>query len=82
MQTNRPLDVVVQGSGWIAVTAADGTEAYTRNGNLQLDVNGVLQTKNGLNVVGDGGPISVPPDQQVEIGRDGTLSIIPITGFR
>lgn len=82
MQTNRQLDVAVQGSGWIAVTAPDGTEAYTRNGNLQLDVNGVLQTRTGLNVVGDGGQISIPPDQQVEIGRDGTVSIIPITGFR
>ncbi|HWV18514.1 MAG TPA: flagellar basal-body rod protein FlgF [Rhodocyclaceae bacterium] len=82
MQTNRPLDVVVQGSGWIAVTAPDGTEAYTRDGNLQLSVNGVLQTRNGLNVVGDGGPIAVPPDQQVEIGRDGTVSIVPITGLR
>lgn len=82
MQTNRALDVAVQGSGWIAVTAPDGSEAYTRNGNLQLDVNGVLQTRNGLTVVGDGGPISVPPDQQVEIGRDGTVSIVPITGFR
>ena len=82
MQTNRQLDVVVQGSGWIAVTAPDGTEAYTRDGNLQLSVNGVLQTRNGLNVAGDGGPIAVPPDQQVEIGRDGTVSIVPITGLR
>jgi flagellar basal-body rod protein FlgF len=82
MQTGRQLDVVVQGSGWIAVTAPDGTEAYTRDGNLQLSVNGVLQTRNGLNVVGDGGPIAVPPDQQVEIGRDGTVSIVPITGLR
>lgn len=82
MQTGRQLDVVVQGSGWIAVTAPDGTEAYTRDGNLQLNVNGVLQTRNGLNVAGDGGPIAVPPDQQVEIGRDGTVSTIPITGLR
>lgn len=82
MQTNRSLDVAVQGSGWIAVTAPDGTEAYTRNGNLQLDLNGVLQTRSGLNVVGDGGAIAVPPDQKVEIGRDGTVSIIPETGLR
>jgi flagellar basal-body rod protein FlgF len=82
MATNRPLDAVVQGNGWIAVTAADGTEAYTRNGNFQIDVNGVLQTKNGLTVVGDGGPIAVPPDQKVEIGRDGTVSVVPETGLR
>jgi flagellar basal-body rod protein FlgF len=82
MQTNRSLDVAVQGSGWIAVTAPDGTEAYTRNGNLQLDLNGVMQTRSGLNIVGDGGAIAVPPDQKVEIGRDGTVSIIPETGLR
>lgn len=82
MATGRPLDIAVQGRGWIAVTAADGTEAYTRNGDLQLDVNGVLQTRNGLPVAGDGGPVSVPPDQQVTIGRDGTVSVIPQTGLR
>jgi flagellar basal-body rod protein FlgF len=82
MQTNRPLDVAVNGKGWVAVTAADGTEVYTRNGNLQLDVNGVLQTRSGLNVVGEGGAIAIPPDQKIEIGRDGTISIIPETGLR
>ncbi len=82
MFTGRQLDVAVQGRGWIAVTAPDGTEAYTRNGNLQLDINGVLQTKNGLPVVGDGGPIAVPPDQKIEIGRDGSVSVIPQTGLQ
>lgn len=82
MLTGRPLDVAVQGKGWIAVTAPDGTEAYTRMGELQVDVNGVLQTRSGLPVAGDGGPISVPPDQQLSIGRDGTVSVIPLTGLR
>lgn len=82
MYTGRPLDIAVQGRGWIAVTAPDGTEAYTRNGNLQVDVNGVLQTRDGLPLVGDAGPIAIPPDQKIEIGRDGTLSIIPETGLQ
>ena len=82
MLTGRPLDVAVQGKGWIAVTGPDGAEAYTRMGELQIDVNGVLQTRSGLTVVGDGGPISVPPDQQLSIGRDGTVSVIPLTGLR
>lgn len=82
MFTGRQLDVAIQGRGWIAVTAPDGTEAYTRNGNLQLDVNGVLQTRNGLAVVGDAGPIAIPPDQKIEIGRDGTISVIPETGLQ
>ena len=53
-RTGRELDVAVQGPGWIAVQAADGSEAYTRNGSLQLSANGLLQTRNGLNVLGDG----------------------------
>src|SRR3954466_11235731 len=58
--TGRDLDVAVEGRGWIAVQLADGSEAYTRNGSLQLNENGVLQTRNGLNVAGGGGLITVP----------------------
>ena len=77
-QTGRDLDVAVQGSGWIAVQLANGGEAYTRNGSLQISANGVLQTRNGLNVLGDGGPISIPPDNTITIGKDGTVSVVPI----
>ena len=80
MATGRPLDVAVQGSGWIAVETADGGEAYTRAGNLQIDVNGQLQTAGGLNVQGDGGPIAIPPDNRVAIAPDGTVSTIPLFG--
>lgn len=78
--TGRPLDVAVQGPGWIALAMPDGSEAYTRNGSLQLDVNGVLQTRNGIPVQGDGGPISVPPDVKVSIGTDGSISAVPESG--
>lgn len=74
--TGRDLDVAVQGPGWIAVQAADGSEAYTRNGSLQVSANGLLQTRNGLNVTGDGGPISIPPDSSISIAKDGTVSAI------
>lgn len=80
MATGRPLDVAVQGAGWIAVETADGGEAYTRAGNLQIDVNGQLQTAGGLNVQGDGGPIAIPPDNRVAIAPDGTVSTIPLFG--
>lgn len=80
LQTGNQFDVAVQGDGWLALSMPDGTEAYTRNGNLQLDTNGVLQTRSGIPVQGDGGVISIPPDQKVEIGRDGTVSIVPQTG--
>jgi flagellar basal-body rod protein FlgF len=74
--TGRELDVAVQGKGWIAVQLEDGTEAYTRNGSLRVSDNGILQTANGLNIQGEGGPISVPPDVAVTIAKDGTVSAI------
>ena len=78
--TGRQLDLAMQGKGWIALAMPDGTEAYTRNGSLELNVNGVVQTRTGIPVQGDGGPISMPPDVKVSIARDGTVSVIPETG--
>ena len=80
MATGRPLDVAVRGAGWIAAESPDGTEAYTRAGNLQTNANGLLQTAGGLNVVGEGGPLSVPPDNRVTIAPDGTVSTVPLFG--
>lgn len=74
--TGRALDVAVQDKGWLTVQAADGSEGYTRNGSLEVSVNGVLQTRGGLPVVGDGGPVSIPPNAQVTIGEDGTISVV------
>ena len=82
MATGRELDVAVQGAGWIAVETPDGREAYTRAGNLQVNANGQLQTASGLNVVGDGGPIAIPPDNSIAIGSDGTISTVPLFGTR
>lgn len=76
-QTSRDLDVAVQGKGWIAVQTADGSEAYTRNGSLQISPNGILQNRSGLNVLGDGGTIAIPPDTDITVGKDGTISTIP-----
>ncbi|MFA6040512.1 MAG: flagellar basal-body rod protein FlgF [Methylophilus sp.] len=74
--TGRDLDVAVQGKGWLAVQRPDGSEGYTRNGALKLSENGVLQTASGLTVMGDGGPISIPPDVGITIGKDGTISSV------
>lgn len=78
--TGRDLDVAVEGRGWITVQTPDGREAYTRSGAFEINANGQLQTKTGLNVIGDGGPITVPPDTRISIGRDGTVSTIPTAG--
>ena len=75
--TGRDLDVAIEGTGWIAVQTADGSEAYTRNGSLQINVNGLVQTRNGLTVLGDGGPIAIPQDTRITIAADGTVSTVP-----
>ena len=76
-ETGRALDVAVTGEGWIAVQAPDGREAYTRAGDLQITGAGQLKTRDGLNVIGEAGPITVPPNSEVTIGEDGTVSAIP-----
>jgi len=76
-QTGRELDVALEGQGWFAVQPEGGGEAYTRAGSFQVSANGVLQTRTGLNVLGDGGPITIPPDAAVAIAKDGTVSAVP-----
>ncbi|MGK6318436.1 flagellar basal-body rod protein FlgF [Sphingomonas sp. DT-204] len=76
--TGNPLDVAVTGTAWIAVQAPDGSEAYTRRGDLRINASGVLETGDGFPVMGSGGPITVPPADKVIIGEDGTLSIVPL----
>lgn len=76
--TGRDLDVAVRGQSWIAVQAKDGGEALTRAGDLQIDANGLLMTGTGLPVLGNGGPVAIPPAEKVEIAADGTISIRPL----
>jgi flagellar basal-body rod protein FlgF len=70
----------VTDDSWIAVQAVDGTEAYTRRGDLQVAPSGVLETGDGFPVMGSGGPITVPPHQSITIAGDGTISIVPPGG--
>jgi flagellar basal-body rod protein FlgF len=72
--TGRNLDVAMKGNAWLAVQGLDGTEAYTRAGALDVNAEGLLVTKGGLTVLGDGGPISVPANSEVNIAGDGTVS--------
>lgn len=78
LSTGRDLDVAVQGGGWIAVHAADGTEGYTRAGDLRVTASGALTNGTGDLVLGDGGPITVPQHQSVTVGADGSVSIVPV----
>jgi len=74
-ETSRPLDLAIESEGFFVVQAPDGSEALTRAGNLQIDANGVLHTGNGLPVLGNGGVIVLPPLEQIEIARDGSITV-------
>ena len=75
-QTGNPLDVAVEGDGWLSVQTADGGEAYTRAGNLHIDQNGQLVNATNQPVLGTGGPISVPAGAKITIAKDGTISAL------
>ncbi len=75
METGRDLDFAIKNDGWLAVQMPDGSEAYTRAGDLQRDVTGMLVTGTGLPVIGDSGPIILPEYETLVLGIDGTISI-------
>ena len=76
--TGRDLDVAINGEGLIAVQGEDGKESYTRAGDLRITPEGLLRTGTGLQVIGRGGPITIPPSEKLTIGSDGTISIVPM----
>ncbi|MGQ0501662.1 MAG: flagellar basal body rod protein FlgF [Panacagrimonas sp.] len=78
MQTGRGLDVALHENCWIAVQAPDGSEAFTRAGDLAINAVGQLLTGAGHPVLGDGGPLAIPQSASVAIGSDGTVSVVPL----
>lgn len=78
-RTGQPLDVAMQGDAMLAVQApesdGDGGEAYTRRGDLSVAVTGVLQNGEGLPVLGESGPITLPPGSVVTIAQDGGILV-------
>lgn len=78
--TGRPLDVAAEGDTMLVVQSAEGEEAYTRRGDLQLSSSGLLTTGDGRPVMGAGGPITLPPADSVSIDAQGRISIVPVGG--
>jgi len=76
--TGNDLDVAIKGNGFIAVQGPDGNEAYTRAGDLSLGPGGVLTTGTGHYVLGNSGPIAIPPYEKIEIADDGTITARPL----
>jgi len=75
VETGRPLDVAMTGSTMLAVQSVDGQEAYTRRGDLSVSTTGVLQNGEGLPVLGESGPLMVPPGASVSISQDGSVMV-------
>jgi flagellar basal-body rod protein FlgF len=75
--TGNPLDLAIKGEGYFAVQAADGSEAYSRRADLKVDANGLVSNGQGLPLIGNGGPIALPPYERLEIAPDGTITILP-----
>jgi flagellar basal-body rod protein FlgF len=78
--TGRDLDVAMQGDALLAVQADDGSEAYTRRGDLQVSATGIVTTGDGHLVLGDGGPLTLPPADSIRIADDGAIWIVPTGG--
>lgn len=81
-RTGRELDLAIDGKGWFAVQGPDGKEAYTRAGAMEVDSQGVIRSPGGRALIGDSGPITVPPDSIVSVGTDGSVSAMPSNGPR
>ncbi|MDT8438401.1 MAG: flagellar basal body rod protein FlgF [Wenzhouxiangellaceae bacterium] len=76
--TGNPLDVTIQGEGWFVVQVPGGGEALSRRGDFEIDANGVLRNGAGMPLMGETGPVAIPPYETVTFGVDGTISIVPI----
>jgi flagellar basal-body rod protein FlgF len=76
--TGRDLDIALNGSGYIAVMGSDGTEAYTRAGDLRVSADGAVTTAAGQPVLTESGPLNLPPATTITIGNDGTVSVLPL----
>ncbi len=77
-QTGNALDIAIEGEGLMAVQLPDGSEGYTRSGSLHVTSTGMLETAAGNPVMGNGGPVVIPPAEKIEIGSDGTITIRPV----
>jgi flagellar basal-body rod protein FlgF len=75
IETGRDLDVSIKGQGWLTVIDGEGNEAYTRNGDLMIDANGQVKTRFGQQVMGNAGPLVIPPYEKLDISVDGVISI-------
>lgn len=77
MSTSRDLDMAIRGEGWFVIQSPDGQTAYTRKGDFSVNSAGLLTTGAGHLVLGEGGPISIPPYESIQVGVDGSITVVP-----
>lgn len=75
IETGRGLDLAIAGDAMLAVQASDGSESYTRRGDLSISPTGVLLNGDGRPVIGSSGPITVPPGGNVTISPEGNVLV-------
>jgi flagellar basal-body rod protein FlgF len=73
MATGRPLDIALGDTAVMTVQAPNGDVAFTRRGDLKINPQGQLENGSGHLVLGNGGPIAIPPGMMVSINPDGTV---------
>jgi flagellar basal-body rod protein FlgF len=74
-RTGRNLDAMARDNAWFAVQGLDGTEAYTRNGSMEVTPEGNVVNSSGLQMLSDGGaPINAPAGAEISLGTDGIIS--------
>jgi flagellar basal-body rod protein FlgF len=78
VNTDQPLDIAVDGPGFIVGTTPTGEKVMTRRGDMKIAVDGKLRNGDGLVIQGGGADITVPPYEKISIGKDGTISYKPL----
>jgi len=73
MATGRPMDVALAGTAVLTVQAPNGDLAFTRRGDLKVNIQGQLENGSGHLVLGEAGPITIPPGLMVNINPDGSV---------
>ncbi|MDB5738652.1 MAG: flagellar basal body rod protein FlgF [Sphingomonas bacterium] len=79
-ETGRDLDIALDNDSMLGVQATDGSEAYTRRGDLQVSDSGLLTTGDGFPVMGDSGPVTIPPADKITIDKTGVVYVVPKGG--
>lgn len=74
--TGNAMDLALDGPGFLEVQLPNGNSAYTRDGELHVNAQGQLVTKQGYAVLSDSGPLQFDPNNSgaITISSDGHVS--------